>query len=77
MKHNEKKNNKNFLEKVKKKYLIKVTQKNLERTIPSFTVSWVTRPERPKGVKDVIEQARRAQSRPKVPQPRSQGSEGP
>ena len=33
-------------------------------------VAWVTRPERPKGVKDVIKQARRAQSRPEGPQPR-------
>ena len=31
------------------------------------TVAWVTRPERPKGVKDVIKQARRAQSRPEGP----------
>ena len=37
----------------------------------------VTRPERPKGVKDVIKQARRAQSRPEGPQPRSRGPEGP
>ena len=35
------------------------------------TVAWVTRPERSKGVKDVIKQARRAQSRPEGPQPRS------
>merc|ERR550532_503239 len=41
------------------------------------TVAWVTRPERPKGVKDVIKQARRAQSRPEGPQPRSRGPEGP
>ena len=41
------------------------------------TVAWVTRPERPKGVKDVIKQAQRAQSRPEEPQPRSQGPEGP
>ena len=31
------------------------------------TSAWVTRPERPKGVKDVIKQARRAQSRPEGP----------
>ena len=41
------------------------------------TDAWVTRPERPKGVKDVIKQARRAQSRPEGPQPRSRGPEGP
>ena len=34
-------------------------------------------PERPKGVKDVIKQARKAQSRSEGPQPRSQGPEGP
>ena len=39
--------------------------------------AWVTRPERPKGLKDVIKQARRAQSRPKGPQPKSLGPEGP
>ena len=33
------------------------------------TDAWVTRPERPKGVKDVIKQTRRAQSRPEGPQP--------
>ena len=38
---------------------------------------WVTRPERPKGVKDVIKQARRAKSRPEGPQARSRGPEGP
>ena len=42
------------------------------------TVAWVTWPERPKGVKDVIKQARRrAQNRPKGPQPRYRGQEGP
>ena len=35
------------------------------------TDAWVTRPERPKGVKDVIKQAGRAQSRPEGRQPRS------
>ena len=43
----------------------------------SSAVAWVTRPERPKGVKDVIKQAQRAQSRPEGPQPRSRGPEGP
>ena len=38
--------------------------------------AWVTRPERPKGVKDVIKQDRRVQSRPEGPQPRSRGKEG-
>ena len=42
-----------------------------------FTVAWVTRPERPKGAKDEVNQARRAQSRPEGPQPRSWGPEGP
>ena len=41
------------------------------------TVAWVTRPECPKGVKVVIKQARRAQSRPKGPLPRSRAPEGP
>ena len=31
------------------------------------TVAWITRPERPKGVKDEVKQARRAQSRPVGP----------
>ena len=39
----------------------------------SSAVAWVTRPERPKGVKDVIKQA---QSGPEGPQPRSRGPEG-
>ena len=38
---------------------------------------WVTRPERPKGAKDEVKQARRAQSRPEGPQARSRGPEGP
>ena len=37
----------------------------------------VTRPERPKGAKDEVKQARRAQSRPIGPQTRSWGPEGP
>ena len=41
------------------------------------TVAWVTRPERPKGAKDEVKQARRAQSRPEGPPPRSRGPEGP
>ena len=40
-------------------------------------VAWVTRPERPKGAKDDVKQARRAQSRPEGPQARSRGPEGP
>ena len=40
-------------------------------------VAWVTRPERPKGVKDEVKQARRAQSRPEGPQTRSRGPTGP
>ena len=39
--------------------------------------AWVTRPERPKGAKDEVKQARRAQSRPKGPQARSRGPTGP
>ena len=41
------------------------------------TVAWVTRPERPKGAKDEVKQARRAQSRPEGPEARSRGPEGP
>ena len=41
------------------------------------TVAWVTRPEHPKGVKDEVKQARRAQSRPEWPQARSRAPEGP
>ena len=41
------------------------------------TDAWVTRPERPKGAKDDVKQARRAQSWPEGPQPRSRGPEGP
>ena len=41
------------------------------------TVAWVTRPKRPKGVKDEVKQARRAQSRPKGPPARSRAPEGP
>ena len=40
-------------------------------------VAWVTRPERPKGAKDEVKQARRAQSRPEGPLPRSRAPEGP
>ena len=39
--------------------------------------AWVTRPERPKGAKDEVKQARRAQSQPEGPQARSRGPEGP
>ena len=39
--------------------------------------AWVTRPERPKGAKDEVKQARRAQSRPEGPLPRSRAPEGP
>ena len=41
------------------------------------TDAWVTRPERPKGVKDEVKQARRARSRPEGPQAKSRGPEGP
>ena len=41
------------------------------------TAAWVTRPERPKGAKDEVKQARRAQSRPEGPQARSRAPEGP
>ena len=40
-------------------------------------VAWVTRPKRPKGVKDVVKQARRAQSRLEGPLPGSRAPEGP
>ena len=39
--------------------------------------AWVTRPERPKGVKDEAKQARTAKSRPEGPPARSQAPEGP
>ena len=39
--------------------------------------AWVTRPERPKGVKDEVKQARRAKSRPEGPPARSRAPEGP
>ena len=39
--------------------------------------AWVTRPERPKGVVDVVKQARRAQSQPERPLPRSRAPERP
>ena len=39
--------------------------------------AWVTRPERPKGVKAEVKQARRAQSRPEGPPARSRAPEGP
>ena len=47
-----KRNEKNSQKKTKKKQI-------LQCTIPSCTDAWVTRPERPKGVKDVIKQAPR------------------
>ena len=34
------------------------------------SIVWVTRPERPKGAKDKVKQAQRAQSRPEGPHPR-------
>ena len=40
-------------------------------------IVWVTQPERPKGAKDEVKQARRAQSQPEGPQARSRGQEGP
>ena len=43
----------------------------------SCTVACVTRPERPKGAKDEVKQARRAKSRPEGPQTRGRGAEGP
>jgi len=39
--------------------------------------AWVTRPERPKGAKDEVKEARRAKRRPEGPQTRSWGPEGP
>ena len=39
--------------------------------------AWVTRPERPKGVKDEVKQARGAKSRPEGPPARSRAPEGP
>ena len=68
-KKNEKKREKNLKKKWKKN--------SKKKQILQCTDAWVTRPERPKGVKDVIKQARRAQSRPEGPQPRSRGPEGP
>ena len=41
------------------------------------TSAWIARPERPKGVKDEVKQARRAQSRPEGPPARSRAPEGP
>ena len=40
------------------------------------TVAWVTRPERSKGAKDEVKQARRAQSRPEGPPARSWALKG-
>ena len=34
--------------------------KNLKKKINRCTFAWVTQPERPKGVKDIIKEARRA-----------------
>ena len=39
--------------------------------------AWVTRPERPKGAKDEVKQARRAKSRSEGPPARSRAPEGP
>ena len=39
--------------------------------------AWVTRPERQKGVKDKVKQARRAKSWPEGPPARSRAPEGP
>ena len=39
--------------------------------------AWVTRPERLKGAKDEVKEARRAKRRPEGPQTRSWGPEGP
>ena len=39
--------------------------------------AWVTRPERPKGAKDEVKEARRAKRRPEGPQTRSWGPEVP
>ena len=76
-----KKNEKNW--KKRKKNEEKNEEKNYFSNALSHrcTDAWVTRPQRPKGVKDVIKQARRAQSRPEGPQHRtsirSRGPEAP
>merc|ERR1712051_807166 len=48
-----------------------------ESRIHACVHAWVTRPESPKGAKDEVKQARRAQSRPEGPQARSRAPEGP
>merc|ERR1712037_737759 len=55
---------------------IRITDTCIMNTIMD-TAAWVTRPERPKGGKDEVKQARRAQSRPEGPQARSRAPEGP
>ena len=52
------------------------------KKMPYFHWAWpqagpTYRPERPKGAKDEVKQARGAQSRPEGPLPRSRGPEGP
>ena len=81
MKKNEKKMKKKN-EKNRKKLKMKKKMKNWSVS-PCYGVSlwwmeaWVTRPERPKGVKDEVKQARRAKSRPELPPARSRAPEGP
>ena len=61
-----------------KKILKKIKQNKFSNALSHHcTVAWVTRPERPKGVKDVVKQARRAPNQPEGLQPRSQAPGGP
>ena len=63
--------------KKKKKHFAGIDYPQADTLSNHHTVAWVTRPERPKGAKDEVKQARRAQSRPEGPQARSRGPEGP
>ena len=61
----------------KRPHLTHYPQANTLSTHNQQTNTLSTRPERPKGAKDDVKQARRAQSRPEGPQARSRGPEGP
>ena len=86
MEKNEEKNEKNEKKEEEKN---EKNEQNEEKKWKKWSVSpcygvslwwmeaWVTRPERPKGVKDEVKQARRVKSRPEGPPARSRAPEGP
>ena len=55
-------------------YITRIKDREEDKEV---NIAWVTWPERPKNMKYEVKQARRAQSRPEGPPPRSWGPEGP